>query len=185
MTATTITSTDASGQDADRALDAALSLPENKSTFQVVAREHFNPTDISVSAQIAHIKASNAQVLIAWTTGTPVGTVFRGVTEGGLDIPVVTTNGNGSTPGHPGCHCLGDQPLIGADAYGFYVSTNEYPFFSDGFNGTQLYALSNRALANGTATGGQSRRSKRSSPSTGVFAFPLTSKLSKPGMATR
>jgi branched-chain amino acid transport system substrate-binding protein len=90
----TITSTDASGQDADRALDAALTLPENKSSFQVVAREHFNPTDISVSAQIAHIKASNAQVLIAWTTGTPVGTVFRGVTEGGLDIPVVTTNGN-------------------------------------------------------------------------------------------
>jgi branched-chain amino acid transport system substrate-binding protein len=89
-----ITSTDASGQDADRALDAALTLPENKSFFQVVAREHFTPTDISVSAQIAHIKASNAQVLIAWTTGTPVGTVFRGVTEGGLDIPVVTTNGN-------------------------------------------------------------------------------------------
>jgi branched-chain amino acid transport system substrate-binding protein len=88
-----ITSTDASGQDADRALDAALALPDNKG-IQVVAREHFGPTDISVNAQIAHIKASNAQVLIAWTTGTPVGTVFRGVTEGGLNIPVVTTNGN-------------------------------------------------------------------------------------------
>ncbi len=39
---------------------------------------------------------------------------------------------------HPGCPCLGDQPLIGADANGFYVSTNEFPLFTNGFNGPQL-----------------------------------------------
>lgn len=60
-----------------------------------------------------------------------------------------TTNGNGSTPGHPNCPCLGDQPLIGADAFGFYISTNEYPVFANGFNGAQIYALSKRAVTRG------------------------------------
>jgi len=62
-----------------------------------------------------------------------------------------TTNGDGTVPGHPGCPCLGDQPLIGADANGVYISTNEFPFFQDGFNGTQLYAMSKSALVNATA----------------------------------
>jgi len=44
---------------------------------------------------------------------------------------------------------LGDQPLIGADANGFYVSTNEFPLFSAGFNGAQVYAMSKTALAGG------------------------------------
>ena len=50
---------------------------------------------------------------------------------------------------HPGCPCLGDQPLIGADANGFYVSTNEFPVFTNGFNGPQIYALSKQRLAAG------------------------------------
>ena len=41
----------------------------------VVAREHFNLTDISVAAQMANIKSSGAQALIAWSTGTPVATI--------------------------------------------------------------------------------------------------------------
>jgi len=48
-----------------------------------------------------------------------------------------------------GCPCFGDQPLIGADQYGFYVSTNEFPIFNNGFNGAQVYALDKDALANG------------------------------------
>ncbi len=31
--------------------------------------------------------------------------------------------------------CIGDYPHIGADANGFYLTTNEYSFFSDGSNG--------------------------------------------------
>ncbi|HST89750.1 MAG TPA: hypothetical protein VLJ14_15360 [Ktedonobacterales bacterium] len=60
-----------------------------------------------------------------------------------------TTDGDGSLPGHPGCPCLGDQPLIGADANGFYVTTNEFPIFNNGFNGAQVYAISKRALVAG------------------------------------
>ena len=58
-----------------------------------------------------------------------------------------TTNGDGTLPGHAGCPCFGDQPLLGADANGIYVSTNEFPIFTAGFNGAQLYAISKSALA--------------------------------------
>lgn len=88
-----ITSTDATGQDADRTIDEALARPENRSVT-VASREHFNPTDISISAQTAHIKASGAQAIIAWTTGTPFGTLLRGFRDAGTDLPVLTTGGN-------------------------------------------------------------------------------------------
>ena len=88
-----MTSTDASGQDAEKGINADLALPENKDV-KVVAREHFNPTDVSVSAQIENIKAAGPQALIAWTTGAPVGTIFKGIVQAGLDVPVGTTDGN-------------------------------------------------------------------------------------------
>ncbi len=88
-----ITSTDATGQDADRGIAAALARPGNKSV-RMVAHVHFNPTDVSVAAQMARIKAAHPQALIAWTTGAPIATVFKGITEAGLEIPVGTTDGN-------------------------------------------------------------------------------------------
>ncbi len=86
--------TDASGQDGDRAIDAVLNYPENKGVIAKVAQEHFNPTDISVAAQIEKIKGSGAQALIAWVTGAPAATVFKGMIQAGLDIPVAPTSGN-------------------------------------------------------------------------------------------
>ena len=88
-----MTSNDASGQDAERGLDANLALPENKE-IKVVAREHFAPTDVSVSAQIETIKAAKPQAFIAWSTGAPIGTIFKAVTQAGLDVPLGTTDGN-------------------------------------------------------------------------------------------
>ena len=88
-----MTSTDASGQDAEKGIKANLATPEN-SEVTAVAWEHFNPTDVSVSAQIQNIKAAKPQALIAWSTGAPVGTIFKGAVQGGLDIPVGTTDGN-------------------------------------------------------------------------------------------
>jgi hypothetical protein len=46
-----------------------------------------------------------------------------------------------------GCPCFGDQPLIGADANGFYITTNEYGVFSSAYYGAQVYAISKAALA--------------------------------------
>jgi hypothetical protein len=53
---------------------------------------------------------------------------------------------------HPNCPCFGDQPLIGADKYGFYVSTAEYDLhpFGGNFNGPQIYAMNKKALENGS-----------------------------------
>jgi branched-chain amino acid transport system substrate-binding protein len=89
----TLMTTDASGQDGDRSVDTVLAYPENKGVTKII-QEHFNPTDISVSAQVANIKASGAQALIAWTTGAPAATVFKGMVQDGLDIPVAPTSGN-------------------------------------------------------------------------------------------
>jgi len=88
-----MTSTDASGQDAERGINGNLALPENKD-IEVVAREHFNPTDVSVAAQIENIKAAQPQALIAWSTGAPIGTILKAIAQAGLDVPVGTTDGN-------------------------------------------------------------------------------------------
>ena len=61
-----------------------------------------------------------------------------------------TTDGNGNQPGHAGCPCFGDQPLLGADGNGIYLTTNEFPISGPGFNGAQVYALSKAALVAGT-----------------------------------
>ena len=86
-------STDATGQDAERALDAAAALPENHD-MTVVSREHFAPGDVSVSAQLTRIKQANPQALVLFTTGTPFGTTLRGIADSGLDVPIVTSTGN-------------------------------------------------------------------------------------------
>jgi branched-chain amino acid transport system substrate-binding protein len=88
-----LTSTDASGQDGEHGVDAALALPENRE-MTLVAREHYNVADLSVAAQISRIKESGAQAMIAWGTGTPIGTVFHAISDSGLDIPVGITAGN-------------------------------------------------------------------------------------------
>lgn len=67
---------------------------------------------------------------------------------GGKDTTTGSAGQNLQT--HPGCPCLGDQPLIGADTTGFFITTNEFPIAGAGFNGAQLYALDKAALANGT-----------------------------------
>ena len=85
-----ITSTDASGQDGERSVDAAAAAQN----VTVVDREHFNPTDVSTTAQIARMKAADPQAIVVWTTGTPFGTVLRGLQELGVELPILTTNGN-------------------------------------------------------------------------------------------
>ena len=58
------------------------------------------------------------------------------------------TNTGGVNPGP----YLGDYPHIGADKNGFYVTTNAYPWFHNGFAGAQIYALSKAQLAAGAAS---------------------------------
>jgi hypothetical protein len=84
---------------------------------------------------------NHSSVLVAVShTSNPIGSysVFT------LDT---TDDGTNGTPTHPHCPCFGDQPLLGADANGIYISTNEFPIPTiPFFNGAQIYAISKAAL---------------------------------------
>jgi branched-chain amino acid transport system substrate-binding protein len=88
-----LVTTDATGQDGETVVKQDLQSPENKDVT-LVATEHFNPGDISISAQLESIKASGAQAIIAWVTGTPFGTVLKGAVDAGVTIPILTNAGN-------------------------------------------------------------------------------------------
>jgi hypothetical protein len=59
------------------------------------------------------------------------------------------------------CPCFGDQPLIGADANGFYVTTNGFSLSTFTFRGAQVYAISKAALIAG---GGGTITARRFAP---------------------
>jgi hypothetical protein len=77
-------------------------------------------------------------------TSNPTGSwnIYR------IDVTNDGTNTGGANPGP----FLGDYPHIGADANGFYITTNAYPWCCNGFSGAQIYALSKAQLASGAAT---------------------------------
>ncbi len=64
----------------------------------------------------------------------------------------VTNDGTQNPDPSNACPCLGDYPHIGADANGFYVTTNSYPWNGNGFNGAQIYAFPKAALAAGASS---------------------------------
>jgi len=92
-----ITSTDASGQDAERAFVEASHRAENAG-LALIIQEHFNPTDVTVSAQIARMVATHPDAIVAWSTGTPFGTLLHGINDAGIDLPVLGGNGNLTYP---------------------------------------------------------------------------------------
>ena len=88
-----ITSTDASGQDGEAGIDEALARPEFKDV-QLVAREHYAVADQTVAAQMSRIKASGAQAVFAWGTGSPIGTVLHAYQDLGMTIPIGVSASN-------------------------------------------------------------------------------------------
>jgi branched-chain amino acid transport system substrate-binding protein len=88
-----IFSTDTTGQDAEHGLAAAMKDPAYKD-LQIVATEHFAPGDISVTAQVEKIRSANPQILIAWTSGAPAGTVLRSVSQSAMGVPVIIGQAN-------------------------------------------------------------------------------------------
>jgi branched-chain amino acid transport system substrate-binding protein len=74
-----ISSTDISGQNGEQVVLRALTLPENKSVT-LVDNEHFG--------------IANPEAIVVWSTGTPNGTVLRGLHDIGLDLPTSLNAGN-------------------------------------------------------------------------------------------
>lgn len=88
-----IATTDASCRDAERQIDDALALPENRD-MQMIVREHFNPADLSVAAQVTQIKSAAPQALLTCASGTIFGTILHGMRDAGLDIPTAASSAN-------------------------------------------------------------------------------------------
>ena len=77
------------------------------------------------------------------------------------------------------CPCFGDQPLIGADANGFYISDNAYSFATFGFAGANMYAMSKGALESASSV-----TAYRFGPLTAAgypFAFSIQPASTAPG----
>jgi branched-chain amino acid transport system substrate-binding protein len=90
-----LTPTDATGQEFERVIHQLMALPENRD-LEIVAFEHFAPSDISIAAQMSKIKDSRPDVVMAWGTGTATATEYRALKDAGVDVPVVGANGNQS-----------------------------------------------------------------------------------------
>ena len=88
-----ITTTDASGQDAEKAITDLVKEPEFKD-MSLVADTHFATSDVSVAAQIETIRAANPQAIISWATAAAGGVVFRALKQAGIDLPSAASGSN-------------------------------------------------------------------------------------------
>jgi len=84
---------DATGDSAETAMLTELAKPENHD-LMVVDKERFNASDISISAQLAKIRAADAQVVSTYSVGASFGVVLHGLHDAGLDVPVCASQGN-------------------------------------------------------------------------------------------
>src|SRR5256885_2201993 len=91
---------------------------------------------IDVDPPSGNFTGPSHQLIAVSKTGDPTG---------GFNIFRLTTTRDGDQ----NCPCFGDQPLLGADANGFYLSTNAFSLVDGRFKGAQIYAMSKRALAAG------------------------------------
>ena len=88
-----LNSIDATGQQMENEFDSVLKTPDGAG-LQIVSREHFTGSDVSVGAQVAQIKAQNPQVVLSFAAGAAFGTLLRGLHDGGVDVPVIGAAGN-------------------------------------------------------------------------------------------
>lgn len=88
-----ITTTDASGQDAERSITTLMTEPGFKE-MSLVANEHFTIGDVTVAAQIATIAASQPQAIVSWATTAAGGSVFRGLKQAGIELPTAASGSN-------------------------------------------------------------------------------------------
>jgi hypothetical protein len=104
---------------------------------------HFIVTEleIGIDAITGNFGSTSTLLIAVSMTNDPLGSwnVFS------LDV---SQDGDARFGGCP-TGCFGDQPLIGADANGFYIATNAFALPPGRFKGAQLYAISLAALESG------------------------------------
>ena len=89
-----IATVDATGQDIDEQFKDAIKDPRfNGMSF--VVTEHYNGNDVSISAQLSNIKATNPDAIFGFTVGSATGTFLRSLRDAGLEnVPVMSNLGN-------------------------------------------------------------------------------------------
>jgi hypothetical protein len=87
---------------------------------------------------------------------SPTSSLLIGVMPaGGTAVNVFQVNSTDSDNPDGLCPCFADQPLLGADKYGLYISGNEFPLSSLPFtNGAEIFTIKKSDLVNGTAISG-------------------------------
>lgn len=85
-----ISTTDASGKDGARAVDAAA----QKAGVDVVSSADYDPTAVSATSQLQQVMSAGPQAIVVWSTGTPAGVALKGIQQLGINLPVATTDGN-------------------------------------------------------------------------------------------
>jgi branched-chain amino acid transport system substrate-binding protein len=88
-----ITATDATGKASEQTLTEVLDLPANHD-LTLTTNQHFNPSDISVAAQVTQVAAAKPDIVLCFAGGTPFGTVLRNLNDAGLHLPVLTSSAN-------------------------------------------------------------------------------------------
>lgn len=85
-----VNSTDASGTTgATAAIGAAKAAG-----IAVTGHVTYDPTSVSVTSQLQQAMTGKPQALVVWSTGTPMGVALKGVQQLGIDLPIMTTDGN-------------------------------------------------------------------------------------------
>ena len=88
-----ITTTDASGQDADKSFNELVKQPDY-ADIKLVEDTYFNASDVSITAQVARINAAAPQAIISWATAAAGATVFRALVQAGIDLPTAASGSN-------------------------------------------------------------------------------------------
>jgi hypothetical protein len=73
--------------------------------------------------------------------------------RGSWDVYTLDTSSDGShgSDAVDGCPCLGDQPELGADANGIYITSSLFSLSNNSADGERFYAISKRELVAGAA----------------------------------
>jgi hypothetical protein len=121
------------------------SLSDPKCYFDPQVRRWFVSELMGDTGTNAGATGRNFNLLAVSQTDHPTGafTIF---------MYDVTDDGQNGTPNHPGCPCFGDQPLLGADNFGVFQSTNEFQDATSSFNGAQIYAISKTQIVAAAAS---------------------------------
>jgi hypothetical protein len=127
--------------DSGRFFVAALTLDQDPNSGDFTGK---NRLDLAVSTSSDPTKAWNLYKLAVQDDGTD-GTPDHHCAPAPPPVPPDPTAVPPSNP----TACIGDFPHIGTDAYGVYLTTNEYSFFGPGYSGAQIYAISKVQLLEG------------------------------------